>query len=134
MKQIDDCLDQALSKILIKQNADFVSPDNYVLADEIIFLLEKSFIRILPIIDTDELVVEYNDLAELGNIDGTQEYLTHFTGKTFSAVWSCKNTNGYSDLFILSFNFLQPSLLILSEGSALALFEAKQLSSNAIMK
>lgn len=127
MKTIDDCLGEKLSEILIKPNKDFVSPDHIVLADEINFLLEKTLIRILPVIDTDELVVAYFDWAEMQNLDDCQTYSTAFTSKKLSAIWHCQNTNGYADLFIVGFQHLQPSLLILSEGSVLKIFAAKQL-------
>lgn len=131
MKTIQDCIGETLSKILIRQIKEFASPDNTIFADEISFLLEKTWLRILPIIDTDELVVEYFDAAERGNFDGYKAYSTDFAGKKLSAIWHCQNTNGYADLFIVSFHYLQPSLLILSEGSALKLFAANQLGDEA---
>lgn len=128
MKSINNHFGEKLSRVLVKQATDFISLDNYVLADEIIFLLEKGFIQILPIIDTDELVVEFFDLNETINFNEFETFSTHFTGRGLSAIWNCVNTNGYSDLFIISFNNLHPSLLVLSEGSSLKLFDANQLS------
>src|SRR5688572_33259358 len=116
MITIDECIGEKLLQLRVKRVAEFASAENCVLADEIVFKLENNSIRIVPLTDTDELVTEFLD--ESGSVD-TSEFetiLPGLIGKTLSAVWSCVNENGYSDMFVLSFENLHPSLLVLSEG------------------
>lgn len=129
MKNIEDCLGEKVSQILIKPEIVFISADNEIIAEEILVLLEKSKLRILPIQDTDEISVE---CLEIDNTENDSDFLSvtlldEYIGEMLSESWKCVNSRGYFDLFILGFYFLHPSLMILSEGSTLKLFKPTQL-------
>ena len=126
MVTIDEYIGKRLRQLYVKQNVEFTSLENFVIADEIVFDLGNNFIRIVPIIDTDELAVEYLGESDLIDTRQLKPILPGFVGKALSAVWSCVNEKGYSDMLILSFENLHPSILVLSEGSSLKVFQANQ--------
>ena len=132
MKDIYDFIGEKLSQILVKKEELICSPEDFILAEEIIFLFETTMIRILPLADTDELTVEYVDIVkeEKAEYFEALTLMPQYIGRKLSVVWNCVNTNGYSDMFIVGFDNLHPSLCIVSETSCLKLFEATQIKYN----
>lgn len=128
MKNTEDCWGQKLSQILIKPNKDFSPVENEKLADEIIFVFEKNEVRILPVIDTDELSVTWFSCENTSPTEHgeTTPIPNAYIGKSLSMTWDCVNANGYFDLYAIGFDQLHPNILILSEGSVLKLFFARQ--------
>ena len=102
--------------------------------DEIIFVFEKCKLRILPICDTDEIGVECLEEinTEAPELAENTTILNAHVGKTLSMTWNCVNANGYFDLYALGFDELHPSVMILSEGSALKLFGITKINNNGM--
>ena len=128
MKNIEDCWGEKLSQILVKPNTDYFSPTGEILLDEIVFVFEKSKLHILPISDTDEISVkclEYDNAENATSFIATSVF-NEYVGKSLSITWNCVNANGYFDLYVIGFAELHPSVMILSEGGVLKLFNAKR--------
>jgi hypothetical protein len=119
--------DQKLSRIEIKYNSDFVSVKNEILAEEITFFFETCKLTVLPRIETDEIAVSFNMIEKSEKLKPLPEekLFPEFIGKSIGYMWNCVNSNGYSDVFIIGFGHLHPSILILSEGSCLKLFDVR---------
>ncbi len=124
IKTIEDCWGATVSKILAKPNLDFTPSGKEILVDELVLVLGKYQIHILPVAETDEIAVEYVQSEDVNSLSSEAwiSILEHYLGRELSMTWYCNNSNGYSDLFITAFNGLQPNLAILSEGSVLKLF------------
>lgn len=125
----ENYLGQKLSRVVAGLNNIFLTKNNEILADEIIFEFEKFRLRILPIQDTDEIELKISESVTENLVSYTElELLNKFVGKKLTYTWNCINSNGYFDAFMISFDLLHPNLIILSEGSVLKIFETNQLS------
>jgi|GEM_PF-2764883 len=124
MINIEDCWGEKLTKTLIKPNTDYAIVEGECTPDEIIFILEKSKIRVLPVTDTDEIHVEIskNDPENQRDLSIAVPILNDYNGLSLSMAWNGANSNGYFDLYVLGFDQLHPTVMMLSEGNVLKLF------------
>lgn len=88
---------------------------------ELIF--DRGVLRISVTKDTDELIVSYSDVLpsslRKGNaVAGFERYM----GREIGWCWVGTNYRGYKDSVTISFSGLEPSLLLLAEGSTIGLF------------
>lgn len=128
MKNIEDKWGEKLTQTLVKINSDFDSNENEVLADEIMFIFETFKLRILPFNETDEIDLRFSEKdADISDKSFVKtKHLNKFLGKNLSQIWKCFNSKNYFDLFIIGFHGLHPSLMILSEGNTLKIFDASE--------
>lgn len=119
-----------------KKNVDIkIIPDkelsnlsNKILADKIYILFDDdSYLEIIPLIDTDEINIMYNTKFDNADSNSYVSVLEEFRGKEITLYWNTTNSNGYFDCFMLAFGNLHPSLIILSEGSVLKMFNTNLL-------
>lgn len=126
MDNIEKLIGEKLSKVLIKRNAIFESTDNHIFADEIYFVFKNDCLYISPITESDEIGFEILNISENKSLDQLENILLQFNDKKLGEFWNCTNSRDYFDAFILGFDRLHPSIIILSEGSVLKIFQAKQ--------
>lgn len=76
-------------------------------------------------LDTDEVLLKYiKKAADSSNESSNLPHLLRqYLGKRIGEFWQCKNSRGYTDLVILGFDGLRPSLAILAEGACLKIYE-----------
>ena len=87
-----------------------------------------------PTPDTDEIVLEVTTCDVMPEISGDlHPALKALVGRTFSWFWAGRNSQGYRDMFILSFGedvlsgALQPYLAFLVEGATIGLHRIKEI-------
>lgn len=115
--KISDCLGEILHNVYFIEST-FSVKNNKNVFDEIVFIFETQQLRILPNIDTDEILF-FVEKPEEGFMLKKVSVFSAYIGKTLNLTWNCFNSKGYFDILILSFHQLHPSIMILSEGSSL---------------
>ena len=116
---LDTLVGQQLRKIFIKPNQEFTSEN--MLFDEIVFCFSESRMKVYPLPETDEIGVKISSSSlEFIHASYEESYFVE-KDKYLNTFWLCTNGQGYFDLFILSFDYLHPSIMILSEGTVLKL-------------
>jgi hypothetical protein len=99
--------------------------------DTIQLYFKVGVIQISSINDTDEIKLTFiqdKTNQKKRNIEADRNIFKKYIGKKLNQVWTSINSSGYFDLCILSFSYLDPNILIVSETSGLKLFEAKYMS------
>jgi hypothetical protein len=110
--------------IKIILDKEFTNLSDKILADKIYILFQDdSHLEIIPLTDTDEIDVIYCNVLNNLNLNNYVSTLEEFKGKEITLYWNTTNSNGYFDCFMLAFDNLHPSLIILSEGSVLKMFK-----------
>jgi len=95
--------------------------------DQVQLFFEDTIIMLRPVVDTDEIeITQSSNSSSLESLNNPPEWSRLLLGKTLETVWICKNTQNYEDQIILAFDFLQPTIAFLAEGSVLKAFWYKQ--------
>ncbi len=126
---IDDFLGEEIKFIDVKRDKYFPgTAQEKSMIDEILVHFADKSIVIVPVAETDEIKVTFSKRKNTNEGIDTleQNILSKYIGKTFNQVWNCVNSNGYFDLYILGFSYLDPSVLVLCEGSTLRILELKR--------
>jgi len=99
--------------------------------DTIQLYFKVGIIQISCLTDTDEIKLTFTKdkiSQKKRNIEADRNIFKQYIGKKLNQVWTCVNSSGYFDLYILSFSYLYPNISIVSETSGLKLFETKYVS------
>ena len=111
--------------------------------DRVELIFGNTQIVLSPIVDTDEIEIEFLSGLPAGNgskaaaiIDDREVmgllasnspiWCRSFLGQKLQNVWVCENSQGYRDQIIFAFGLLHPSLIFLCEGSAIQAFRSEQ--------
>ena len=129
IKGTENCFGEKLSRILIKPDTEFFTQDAWIMADEIVFVFEKSKLQIHPLQESDEIKVSLSEYADGEELDGFAELkaLEKYIGQELLMTWSATNSNNCFDSLMVAFNYTHPNLIILSEGSVLKVFDISQM-------
>ena len=119
---IDDFINKSLTKA-------FATPANGLYDqglnpgyETIYFCFDNDAIKLTALPDTDEIDIQLlNDYSK--NEMFAETILEGLIGRQLTYTWHCENTNNYFDAFLLSFTYLKPNIMVLSEGSCLKLFD-----------
>ncbi|MEM7128875.1 MAG: DUF6334 family protein [Chloroflexota bacterium] len=83
----------------------------------------SELITIQPLIDTDEIRVLDSPTTHESNDYIQPAWSLPFIGMKLQTVWICENSQGYNDLLVFAFRFLQPNIGFLAEGNVLKLIQ-----------
>jgi hypothetical protein len=89
--------------------------------DEVHLLFDQiqRMVTLKPISATDEVEIIHQPTPNPPPTINTPDWMQPFVGKKLGAVWVCDNQQGYQDLVIFAFQYLQPNIGFLAEGSVL---------------
>ncbi|MDM8519441.1 DUF6334 family protein [Anaerolineales bacterium HSG6] len=89
--------------------------------DEINLLFNEvqHMVTLKPISATDEVEIIHQAIPTPAPMMNTPDWMQPFVGKMLDMVWVCDNQQGYQDLVIFAFQYLQPNIGFLAEGSVL---------------
>lgn len=115
-----------LTDVILVENQIFTGDELCFEEVQLLFREINTALVLRPIIDTDEIEFTYQPIlvSEMINIP---DWCVPFLGKKLQTVWRCKNAQGYQDQLSFAFDFLQPSLAFIAEGSTLKVFCYKQI-------
>ncbi|MDB5033810.1 MAG: hypothetical protein JWQ98_1051 [Chlorobi bacterium] len=91
--------------------------------DEITVVFEEKTIVLLPLPDTDEINIEVVPTIKSSKRRKRHQLFPILSGKALLGVWICNNDQGYQDLMVLAFEYLQPNIGVLAEGSVLKVLQ-----------
>lgn len=96
--------------------------DDLKFINEIKIYFAHQNIIIRPLSNTDELKISFSKNKDIEQVSLQENTLSKLIGKKLTFAWEGYNANGYLDVCILSFEYLTPNILFLSEGSSIKIF------------
>jgi hypothetical protein len=103
---------------------------NGIKVEKVAVCLERTTLLISVNEDTDEIVLKVSEdrRAVLGPARRWKslEPLTRYVGKKLGWCWTARNYRGYSDLFILSFDVIEPQIVFCAIASFLYIYKMKR--------
>jgi hypothetical protein len=99
--------------------------------EKVAVCLERTTLLISTNEDTDEIVLKVSEdrRAILGPARRWKSIasLTKYVGKELGWCWTARNYRGYADLFILSFDGIEPEIVFCGIASSLWIYKMKRM-------
>ena len=119
---VENFYGENLTSIWIDFNTDILSGNDTIISNEISFLFNDSGFTVKPIFESDEIQISL--VEDLKLIKGTES--KNILSNKFQSLdfcWQGINSRGYFDVLLLSFDYLIPSIAIVSQMGVLELYE-----------
>lgn len=120
MANIDFSIGSPLIGVSVIEDEDFES--NELCLDQVQLVFENTIITLRPLGDTDEIEITQCPNSSTEQFSNAPVWCKPLLGKKLQTVWICENAQGYRDHVIFAFDFLQPTIAFLAEGSVLKVF------------
>lgn len=105
------------------------SQNGFAACEEVAICLERDALIISVNVDTDEIILrKEDDLASLSSDQWQDlEMLSKYIGQDLGWCWVGRNYRGYADLFLLSFEAVEPHLAFCGAASVVWFYEMRKL-------